>query len=220
MSVIHPNRVGGWWPSVVLIVALRSVRMGLHSQNTNEIPATMAFGAWGLLVGQVGFADSVVAALTMGIVVDDSVHFLTKYLRARREKNLDAPDAVRYAFSSVGRALWVTSAVLVAGFAILAQSTFKQNSDMGLLAAVTIAFALLTDFLPHRRAQGQARLSQEPLRVGAPENQAAMTQLHLSEKEVSNDLSNESRGPRLGQFDQQPSALLAEGIHEELGSHP
>ena len=106
----------------------------------------MAFGAWGLLVGQVGFAVSVVAALTMGIVVDDTVHFLTKYLRARREKGLAAPDAVRYAFASVGRALWVTSTVLIAGFVILAQSTFKQNSDLGLLSAVTIGFALIADF--------------------------------------------------------------------------
>jgi predicted RND superfamily exporter protein len=88
----------------------------------------------------------VVAALTMGIVVDDSVHFLTKYLRARRERGLSAPDAVRYAFASVGRALWVTSVVLIAGFVILSQSTFKQNSDLGLLSAVTIAFALVADF--------------------------------------------------------------------------
>jgi predicted RND superfamily exporter protein len=132
--------------STVLMLALRSFRLGLLSLIPNMIPATMAFGAWGLMVGQVGFAVSVVAALTMGIVVDDSVHFLTKYLRARRERGLNAPDAVRYAFASVGRALWVTSVVLIAGFVILSQSTFKQNSDLGLLSAVTIAFALVADF--------------------------------------------------------------------------
>jgi predicted RND superfamily exporter protein len=133
--------------SAVLVLALRSVKIGLLSLVPNLIPAAAAFGAWGLLVGQVGFAVSVVAAMTMGIVVDDSVHFLSKYLRARREKGLEAPEAVRYAFDSVGRALWVTSAVLVAGFVILAQSTFKQNADMGLLAAVTIVFALAADFV-------------------------------------------------------------------------
>ncbi len=132
--------------SAVLTLALRSLRMGLLSLVPNVIPATMAFGAWGLLVGQVGFTVSVVAALTMGIVVDDTVHCLTKYLRARRERGLEAPDAVRYAFHSVGRALWITSTVLIAGFVILAQSTFKQNSDLGLLSAVTIAFALVADF--------------------------------------------------------------------------
>ncbi len=133
--------------SIVLMIALRSWRIGLLSLLPNLIPAAMAFGAWGLVIGKVGFAVSVVAAMTMGIVVDDSVHFLSKYLRARREKGLDAPDAVRYAFATVGRALWVTSMVLVAGFLILAQSTFKQNADMGVLAAVTILFALLADFL-------------------------------------------------------------------------
>ncbi len=132
--------------SAILVFALRDLRLGALSLIPNLIPAAMAFGLWSLLVGKVGFAVSVVAAMTMGIVVDDSVHFLIKYLRARREKDLSPPDAIRYAFSSVGRALWVTSAVLVAGFAVLAQSTFKQNSDMGLLAAITIGFALIADF--------------------------------------------------------------------------
>ena len=133
--------------SAILVVALRSLRLGALSLIPNLIPAAMAFGLWGLLVGKVGFAVSVVAAMTMGIVVDDSVHFLSKYLRARREKDLSPEDAVRYSFASVGRALWVTSAVLVAGFIVLAQSSFKQNSDMGLLAAITIGFALVADFL-------------------------------------------------------------------------
>ena len=132
--------------SVVLEVSLKNLKLGLLSLIPNIVPAAMAFGAWGLAVGKVGFSVSVVAAMTMGIVVDDTVHFLSKYLRGRREKNLSSPDAVRYAFSSVGKALWVTSAVLIAGFLVLAQSTFKQNADMGLLAAITIVFALIADF--------------------------------------------------------------------------
>ncbi|NIM01493.1 MAG: outer membrane lipoprotein-sorting protein [Acidobacteria bacterium] len=132
--------------TLVLTLALRSVKIGLLSLIPNVIPAATAFGVWALLVGEIGFAVSVVAALTIGIVVDDSVHFLTKYLVARREERMSPPDAVRYAFGSVGRALWITSAVLVAGFAILAQSTFKQNGDLGLLSAVTIAIALMADF--------------------------------------------------------------------------
>jgi predicted RND superfamily exporter protein len=133
--------------SGVLVLTLKSWRLGLMSLVPNVVPAAMAFGAWGLVVGEVGFAVSVVAAMTMGIVVDDTVHFLSKYLRAVRERGLAAADAVRYAFNSVGRALWATSLVLVAGFLILSQSAFKQNSDMGLLAAATIVFALVADFL-------------------------------------------------------------------------
>ena len=133
--------------SLILIFALRSLRIGLISLVPNLIPAAMAFGLWGMMVGQVGLALSVVTGMTLGIVVDDTVHFLSKYLRARREKGLDAADAVRYAFSTVGLALVATSVVLALGFLVLTRSAFALNSDMGLMTAITIIFALIADFL-------------------------------------------------------------------------
>ena len=132
--------------SAILVFALRSLRIGLLSLVPNLVPIAMAFGLWGMLVGQVGLALSVVSGMTLGIVVDDTVHFLSKYLRARREKGLSSHDAVRYAFHTVGTALWVTSLVLVLGFGILAFSKFELNSGMGLLTAITIGLALLADF--------------------------------------------------------------------------
>lgn len=132
--------------SGVLVVALRSVKFGVISLIPNVVPALMAFGVWGLMVGRVNIALSTVVAMTIGIVVDDTVHFLSKYLRARRERGLDAPDAVRYAFESVGTALLFTSIVLAAGFLILAQSAFDLNAGMGKLTAVTIVLALVADF--------------------------------------------------------------------------
>lgn len=133
--------------SLILVFALRSVKLGMLSLIPNLVPAGMAFGVWALMEGRVGLSVSVVAAMTLGIVVDDTVHFLSKYLRARRERGLGAEDAVRYAFSSVGVALWVTTLVLVAGFMVLAQSHFELNSGMGLMTAVTISIALFIDFL-------------------------------------------------------------------------
>lgn len=133
--------------SFILVLALRSRRIGIISLAPNLIPAGMAFGFWALAVGQVGMSLSVVAGMTLGIVVDDTVHFLSKYLRARRENNMSEVEAVRYAFNTVGVALWVTSLVLVAGFVVLAQSNFALNSDMGAMAAITIAVALIMDFL-------------------------------------------------------------------------
>ena len=133
--------------SFILMLALRSVKIGLVSLVPNLVPAAMAFGLWGLLVAEVGLALSIVLGMTLGIVVDDSVHFLSKYLRAKRERNLSAEDAVRYAFRHVGRALLYTSIILVVGFLILATSSFKLNSGMGLLSAIVIIFALIADFL-------------------------------------------------------------------------
>ena len=131
--------------SGLLLVALRSFRIGLISLLPNLAPAVLAFGVWGLLVGQVNLGLSLVIAMTLGIVVDDTVHFLSKYLRARREQGLSADDAVRYAFSSVGRALIVTSIILVIGFSILSLSSFDLNGGMGRMTAMTIAFALIAD---------------------------------------------------------------------------
>ena len=131
--------------SGVLILALRSLKIGIISLLPNLAPAVLAFGAWGIFVGQVNVGLSIVVTMTLGIVVDDTVHFLSKYLRARREQGLNAEDAVRYAFSSVGRALIVTSVILVIGFSILSLSSFDMNGSMGRMTAMTIAFALIAD---------------------------------------------------------------------------
>ena len=133
--------------SIMMIAALRSWKYGLISLVPNFVPAVLAFGLWGLLIGEIGLALSAVTGMTLGIVVDDTVHFMTKYVRARREKNLDSSEAVKYAFSTVGIAMAVTSVILIAGFLVLTQSSFKLNSGMGLLTSITIAFALLADFL-------------------------------------------------------------------------
>jgi len=133
--------------SFLLMLAFRSFKHGLISLIPNLTPAIMAFGIWGVLVGEVGLSLSVVVSMTLGIVVDDTIHFMSKYLRARREHGLGAEDAVRSAFSSVGLALITTSIVLMIGFAVLALSTFKMNAGMGLLTSITIALALMADLL-------------------------------------------------------------------------
>ncbi len=133
--------------SLILVFALRSIRMGVISLVPNLFPAAMAFGLWGYVQGTVGLSIAIVLAMTLGIVVDDTVHFLSKYLRARREENMEPDEATRYAFRTVGVALWITSLTLVTGFGVLAFSGFKVNSDMGFLSSVTIGFALIADFL-------------------------------------------------------------------------
>lgn len=133
--------------SATLIIALKNFKLGIFSLIPNLAPSFMAFGLWGLFIGRVGMALSVIVAMTLGIVVDDTVHFLSKYLRARREHQLGPSDSVRYAFNTVGTALTVTTVALAAGFGVLTFSGFKINSDMGIMSAVTITLALALDFL-------------------------------------------------------------------------
>ena len=133
--------------SFVLIIALKSVRLGLISLIPNLVPAALAYGTWGIFVGKIDMSASIVICMSLGIVVDDTVHFLSKYLRARREKGYDVHEGMRYAFSTVGVALLITTAVLVSGFLVLSMSPFSPTWVSGLLLAITLSYALLTDFL-------------------------------------------------------------------------
>ncbi len=132
--------------SLILVFVFRSLRVGLLSLVPNFIPAAMSLGLWAFMVGRVGLAGSVMTAIAFGIVVDDTIHFLTKYLKARRDGS-DAAEAVRSAFRTVGHALWTTTAVLALGFLVFASSGFEVSWALGLLVTLTIVFALLADFL-------------------------------------------------------------------------
>jgi predicted RND superfamily exporter protein len=133
--------------SLILIFALRSFKYGMISLLPNITPIAVGFGIWFLLVGEINMAVTVVLGMTLGIVVDDTIHLLSKYIRARREMGKSPEDAIRYAFQTVGRAIVVTTIVLAAGFSILMQSSFGFNSDMGKLTAIVIVAALVLDLL-------------------------------------------------------------------------
>lgn len=131
--------------TLVLGLALRSLRLGALSLIPNVVPALMAFGLWGLLVGRIGLAASVVVSMVLGIIVDDTVHLLSKY-QAGRRRGLDGEGAIRYAFEETGAAMLLTTLILVLGFGVLALSGFAVNRDLGALTALTIAIALVCDF--------------------------------------------------------------------------
>ena len=132
---------------IIMVVVLRSVKLGLVSLVPNLVPIGAAFGLWGIFHGSVGISVGTATGMILGIVVDDTVHFLSKYRRARREKGYNAEQAVHYAFATVGTALWVTTFVLVCGFMVLALSNFNMNAHMGIFTATTITLALIFDFI-------------------------------------------------------------------------
>lgn len=133
--------------SLCLIVALRSVRLGLLSLAINVLPVIMGFGAWAILHGTLGIYASFVAAAALGLIVDCTVHFLSKYLHARRQLGQGPHDAIQYAYSMVGAALCWSTLILLVGFTALMLSDFMPNAYFGLMAALVIAIALIADFL-------------------------------------------------------------------------
>ncbi len=133
--------------SLTLMFALRSIRLGLISLIPNFLPVLITFGLWAIFVGEIGIIASMITATSMGLIVDDTVHILSKYRRAKRAHNLGTHDAIRYSFSHVGKALWVTTLIMVAGFSVLAFSSYKLNVDMGVLTTMAVGVALVMDFL-------------------------------------------------------------------------
>jgi uncharacterized protein len=134
--------------SILLMMSLRTLKLGMVCLiPPNLAPAFMGFGLWGIVVGRVGLAVSVMAAMTLGIVVDDTIHFVSKYFRARREHGMAPPQAVQYTFHTVGGALFSTTIILVAGFSVMAFSWFQPNYEMALMTEITIISALLLDLL-------------------------------------------------------------------------
>ncbi|MCY4545943.1 MAG: MMPL family transporter [Gemmatimonadetes bacterium] len=146
-SMLRGTVVAMAFISLILVLVFKSIRFGLISLLPNFVPAAMSFGLWGHLVGEVGIASSVVIVVAFGIVVDDTIHFLSRYLKARKEEGLSAEEAVRVTFRSVGKALWTTTLVLSAGFLAFAESGFQVSWALGLLVTITIAFAIIADFL-------------------------------------------------------------------------
>jgi uncharacterized protein len=133
--------------SAIPIFAFRSLKIGLVSMIPNLVPPLMSMGIWGFIIHKVDSTVSLVTSMAIGFIVDDTVHFLSNYTRARRKYGKDAIEAVKYSFQTVGTPIWITSLVLIAGFIVLAFSGFAPNTNMGILIAITIALALMADFL-------------------------------------------------------------------------
>lgn len=131
--------------SLLLVVALRSVKLGLLSMVPNLLPAAMAFGVWGLVDGQVGLAVSIVAVMTFGIVVDDTVYFMSRFRENQRAG--DFPGTVVATLRDTGRPIINTTIILVAGFTLLAFSEFRLNQGLGILTALVMGLALVADLL-------------------------------------------------------------------------
>jgi predicted RND superfamily exporter protein len=128
---------------LVVFIAMRDIRYGLISILPNVLPAVVTFGVWTLIRGQAGMEVSIVISATFGVIVDNGVHFMTKYIKGRKEQGLEPGEAILYAYQNVGSALIFTSITLIAGYLVLTLSSFSLNSSLGLMSAITVAAALI-----------------------------------------------------------------------------
>ena len=132
--------------TLTMLVGLRSLRYGLISIAPNLLPPAVVFGVWGLFVGQLSPYILMLFSVSIGLVVDDSVHVLSKYMAARKVG--DAPDeAVRYSLDKAGSAITITTAALAMGTVILVFSNTHYYQNVALMLTPIIVVALLLDLL-------------------------------------------------------------------------
>ncbi len=133
----------------VMAFVFRSMRIGLISIIPNTFPLAVA-GTWLVLSGyNLEIVMVVCFTVCLGIAVDDSIHFLTRYHEELADAR-DPTDAIRRAFTGVGTALIMTTMVLVAGFTTVMFSDNREYFIFAVMGAITIAAALFADliFLP------------------------------------------------------------------------
>lgn len=131
---------------IVIALALRSVTYGLLSILMNVLPSILGFGIWGLLFGQLGLAAAVITAMTIGLVVDDTIYFLVMY-QAALKRGLSPKEAIDEVFVTVGTAMLVITVSLAVGFGVLTVSGFEVNRSLGAQTSIVILANLFIDWL-------------------------------------------------------------------------
>ena len=132
--------------ALLLAVFLRSLRWSLLAMLPTLLPVLATLGLMGALGRPLDVGSAMVAAVVLGIAVDDAIHMLHR-LRGLRRSQMPWPRAVRETVHHVGRALVTTSIALAVGFAALALSPWQSVANFGLISSVAILGALLADLL-------------------------------------------------------------------------
>lgn len=132
--------------SLMMILVFRSVKIGLLSMIPNLAPVVLVLGGMGWVGVPLDYYRLLIAPIAIGIAVDDTIHMVTRYHHEFRETG-DYKEALYATMGDVGRALFVTSAILVAAFCVNLFSVMDSQASFGVLLGAVITTALVADFL-------------------------------------------------------------------------
>ena len=131
---------------IVIGITLRSLRFGLISIVPNIIPFILAYGILSLFTHILTFSHTVAVIISIGLVVDATIHFMAKY-KSANNKGLTDNESIKYCFKYVGYPIVIASVCLFSGFLFLLQSDFMTNYILGGMCALIILIALFIDLL-------------------------------------------------------------------------
>jgi predicted RND superfamily exporter protein len=129
---------------VMFLVLLRSLTLAVIGMVPNILAAAMVVGAMGYAGIPLDMMTTTIAAICIGIGVDDTIHYLHRF-RLEYARWGDARVAVSFSHASIGRALYFTSVTVIVGFSVLYFSNFVPTVLFGLWTAVAMILALTAD---------------------------------------------------------------------------
>lgn len=132
--------------SFLMAALFRSAKLVLISLIPNVIPLIMVAGVMGVFGIDVSPGTAVIFSIAFGIAVDDTIHMLAR-LRQEMAAGLNLRDAIRMSILGTGKAVILTSLVLLGGFGALMTSRFEGTANLGALVSLTVVLALLADLL-------------------------------------------------------------------------
>jgi hypothetical protein len=133
--------------ALVLMLLLRSVRLGLIAMVPNLLPALLTLGVMGVLGVRLDVGTVLVASIAIGISVNDTSHMMFRYAAEIRATPGQARAALDRTLAGTGRAVFSSSIILIAGFGVLGFASTNSIRIFGTLSAATVAFALIADLL-------------------------------------------------------------------------
>lgn len=132
--------------TLIMFLAMRSVRIGALSLIPNIFPIALNFGVMGFLGIPLNTSTALISVVALGIAVDDTIHFLTEY-NLRRAQGLPLPEALHRVMLDKGRGICASSIILVIGFSVLVLSRFVPTISFGGLSAVIMITAWIGDMV-------------------------------------------------------------------------
>ena len=131
---------------LMFLVLFKNLKIALIAITANTVPVSVIFGVMGWFDIPLDMMTITIAAISIGIAVDNTIHYIHRY-RLEYQKTNDYIESVRNAHKSIGRAMFYTSTVIMIGFSILVLSNFIPTIFFGILTMLAMFMAIAADLL-------------------------------------------------------------------------
>jgi predicted RND superfamily exporter protein len=129
---------------ILLPMIFGSLKLGLIGLAVNVLPLAITLGCMSFLEIKINIATALIGGISMGVVVDDTIHFITRIIQNQKSgQNIN--EAVNNSIQTIGKSIIYTTVILIAGFSCMATSEFLPSAHFGIFISLSIFMALLLD---------------------------------------------------------------------------